>query len=83
MTHTDTPYDKLTHEDCIDGGEHSGTVEYRMPLSGTGESFPRCAGHWNDRLDLEDRLRRDYPDSPNPPGWFDPMAAGEHWDEDY
>jgi hypothetical protein len=35
------------------------------------------------RLDLEDRLRTDYPDTATPPEWFDPANAGEHWDEDY
>ena len=24
-----------------------------------------------------------YPDSPIPPKWFDPTAAGERWDDDY
>lgn len=69
---------------CINGPEFcSGGVQYRMPLSGTGRSFPRCDGHWNKRLEKEDQLRRDFPDSPVPPPWFDPMAAGETWDVDY
>lgn len=75
----------LTYDDCINGGEGgcSGLVEYRMPLSGTGKSFPRCDHHWAIRLKTQDRLRRDYPDSPIPPSWFDPAAAGETWDDDY
>ncbi|MGH3994723.1 MAG: hypothetical protein ACRDSN_19950 [Pseudonocardiaceae bacterium] len=60
----------------------AGPVEYRTALSGSGESFPRCDKHWEIRLDTEQRLRQDYPDSPNPPDWFDPANAGEHWDSD-
>lgn len=74
------PYamDELTNEDCISGPEFcSGRVEYRMTLSIA--SHPRCDKHWNDRLDLEQRLRRAYPDTDTPPAWFDPSYAGEHW----
>lgn len=79
-----TPTDKLTAEDCIAGPEFcSGRVEYRMALSGTGTPYPRCDNHWSDRLDLEQRLRRDYPDTDTPPSWFDPANAGEHWNDDY
>ncbi|MGH3540774.1 MAG: hypothetical protein ACRDTO_00115 [Mycobacterium sp.] len=87
MTSTQDP--ELVGLGCIsnpgDGSSDgcSGPVEYRMALSGTGQSYPRCAKHWDARLRTEDRLRRDYPDSPNPPQWFDPLAAGEHWDSDY
>lgn len=71
---------------CLDDygdGDCRGKVEYRMPLSATGKSFPRCDKHWGIRLDKQERLDRDYPDSPFAPSWFDPMNAGEHWDEDY
>lgn len=27
-------------------------------------------------------LRRDYPDSPIPPSWFDPANAGERWEDE-
>lgn len=60
-----------------------GPVEYRDALSGTGRSFPRCAKHWDERLDTQERLNRDYPDSPNPPAWFDESYAGERWSDDY
>lgn len=72
---------------CLDGysGERvcRGGVAYRMPLSGTGKSFPRCDAHWEDRLRTQERLDRDYPDSPNAPAWFDAGAIGEHWNDDY
>lgn len=76
MANTDEPLRCLEHsDDC------QGTVEYRMPLSGTGRAFPRCDYHWELRLDRQQSLN-EY-NSPTPPSWFDPSYAGEHWDEDY
>lgn len=60
-----------------------GRVEYRMPLSGTGRSFPRCGKHWSARLDVQYGIDRRYPDSPFAPAGFDPSYAGESWDDDY
>ena len=57
-----------------------GTVELRFPLSGTGQSFPRCARHWDDRLDEQERINNRYPQTA--PSDFDPYYAGESWDED-
>lgn len=68
---------------CLDErGENlcAGPVEYRTALSGTGRSFPRCEKHWSARLDREEELRRRYP--AHPPADFDPLFAGERWDED-
>lgn len=62
-------------------GTCSGPVEYRMALSGTGRSFPRCDKHWSDRLDEQDRINERYPVLA--PADFDPGYAGEHWDDDY
>jgi hypothetical protein len=74
---------ELTHADCLEGPEGcQGDVEHRMPLSGTGRAFPRCDKHWELRLDTQERINRDYPDSPIAPAWFDPAAAGERWDDD-
>lgn len=70
---------------CLDGPDGcSGTVEYRMALSGTGQPFPRCDGHWRQRLDVQDGINARYghPDSASPPAGFDPSYAGESWDED-
>lgn len=69
--------------DPDDPNRCDGAVHYRAPLSATGEPYPRCERHWSLRLQLEDRLRADYPDSDTPPAWFDPTAAGERWDSDY
>jgi hypothetical protein len=57
-----------------------GPVELRMPLSGTGRSFPRCTFHWERRLDLEDELNERYP--AQPPSDWSPLDAGEAWDEE-
>lgn len=68
---------------CLEHGPAcQGTVEYRMPLSGTGKSFPRCEHHWDKRLDQQAEINRKY-GSNVPPADFDPMYAGEHWDEEY
>lgn len=77
-------YDDDETPECLDGpAECQGAVEYRMALSGTGRSFPRCDKHWSDRLDVQEGIDRRYPDSPFPPSDFDPSYAGERWDEDY
>lgn len=69
--------------DCLDGPQGcEGRVEYRMALSATGKSFPRCDKHWTKRLAEQERINRNYPDSPSPPDWFDPAYAGESWDDD-
>jgi len=75
----------MTHQDCLEygSGDCEGAVEYRMSLTGSGMAFERCDFHWNLRLEREEELRRDYPDSPIAPSWFDPMDAGERWDDDY
>lgn len=64
---------------CLDEApDCGGAVEYRMPLSGTGRSFPRCDLHWSVRLDVQERINRRYPVSQ--PSDFDPSYAGESWD---
>lgn len=74
--------------ECLDGRGYAddttcaGTVEYRMPLSGTGKSFPRCDAHWSERLDIQQGIDERYPE--HAPSDFDPYYAGEAWgDEDY
>lgn len=66
-----------------DSGDCEGPVEWHSTDPGVRPAFPRCAFHWALRCGLEDRLRRDYPDSPMAPSWFDPANAGERWDDDY
>jgi hypothetical protein len=68
---------------CIERGFQNcaGPVEFRSPLSPTGRSFPRCEKHWNERLDKQDRINERYPH--NAPSDFDPLDAGERWDDEY
>lgn len=74
---------QVISEPCMDGPAGcDGPVAYRMPLSGTGQSFPRCQRHWFERLDRQAQIDRRYPDQPNAPADFDPTYAGEVWDDD-
>jgi hypothetical protein len=67
--------------ECLDSdSECQGAVEYRMALSGTGRSFPRCEKHWDDRLKVQEGINSRYPTMAPPD--FDPLYAGEQWDDD-
>lgn len=70
--------------ECLEGpGGCAGPVEMRWP--GYGEkSWPRCQRHGDARLLREEQARERYgdPDSPCPPSGFDPLDAGERWDDD-
>jgi hypothetical protein len=70
--------------ECLDSlkGDCRGEVAFRPSLTGTGTPIPRCEKHWHDRLDWQVEHSRVYPDSPIPPAWFDPEAAGEVWDDE-
>lgn len=73
----DLPDDELR---CLQAGpECSGSVEYRMALTDSDESFPRCGHHWTKRLELEEGLNQRYPRTP-PADWSH-YDAGEYWDE--
>jgi hypothetical protein len=81
--------DDTTTERCLDAGNGhtcTGAVRYRPALTSTGVNYPRCDAAWSARLDLQDRVRRDYPDSATPPSWFTAQGgeayANERWDED-
>lgn len=80
--HDEASAEYVCEDPCLDEymGNCSGTVEYRFALSGTGKSFPRCDGHWSERLDRQDEINKRYPDSPMAPSDFDPTFAGEVWD---
>jgi hypothetical protein len=71
--------------ECLDSWDGSNTcsgdIEYREALSGTGRSYPRCEKHWGERLDRQQEINERYP--VHAPADFDPMYAGERWDEDY
>lgn len=73
-------------EKCLSSHETDencrGELSVRRSAGGTCD-ITRCEAHWEERDVLDERLRRDYPNSPNPPDWFDPANAGETWDSDY
>ena len=68
---------------CLDEhkGDCEGMIEYRMPLTETGRAFPRCDKHWGERLDQQERINERYPMLA--PADFDPLYAGERWDDEY
>ncbi len=71
--------------ECLDAGSSTpceGPVEYRVAMSSTGRSFPRCEKHFDIAYRRFEETQRKY-GSPIAPKDFDPLYAGEHWDEDY
>jgi hypothetical protein len=68
---------------CIERqkGDCRGETIPRESLSGTGTPIERCDRHWDERLDWQAEHKQRYPDSPFAPAWFDPLDAGETWDE--
>jgi hypothetical protein len=76
------PEEELACLDDYGDGTCEGLVLYRMPLSGTGRSFPRCDWHWDARLAEQERINERYPT--HPPDDWSPYDAGEAWyEEDY
>lgn len=47
---------------CLDHyrGPCEGEVQYRIAMSGTGRSFPRCEHHFDLRWQTQQRISRDY-----------------------
>jgi hypothetical protein len=77
----DNAYDD--EPECLDAdhGGCNGEVEYRPAMSSTGRSFPRCALHFEWRLEQQREIEARYP--VHAPRDFDPLACGERWNEDY
>lgn len=54
----------LTYEDCLDfdpcGTDCAGAVEYRIAMSPTGRSFPRCDDHFESRWQEQERISSTY-----------------------
>lgn len=74
----------MTTIECLEENDDCrGQVAYHSTDPGVRPAFPRCEHHWSERIRQEEQHRVNYPDSPIPPAWFDPMNAGEHWDYDY
>jgi|TARA_B100001093_G_scaffold232871_2_gene223279 hypothetical protein len=64
-------------EDC------EGEVGYYVNPHNEWKAFPRCEKHHEAAVKAAAAIAERYPDTPNPPEWFDPSYAGEHWDSDY
>lgn len=67
---------------CLQHGpDCEGPVEYHMnPDRDDMKAFPRCRHHQDIRLRQAEETMRKYPI--NAPADFDPMYAGERWDEE-
>jgi hypothetical protein len=64
---------------CPDADEGCrGAVELRMALS--GKAFPRCDRHWEERVKTQEQINERYP--AQAPADFDPLFAGERWEEE-
>ncbi|AGT12718.1 hypothetical protein PBI_WHIRLWIND_122 [Mycobacterium phage Whirlwind] len=74
--------------DCLDShtGACQGDVSEYYALSGSGLTYPRCEHHYAEYVERVqprmDEIRERYPDTDQPPAWFDPTYAGERWNED-
>lgn len=68
---------------CLQQGpDCQGQVEYHLnPDRDDLKTFPRCEFHQQKRLDQAAETMRKYPKIA--PADFDPMDAGETWDEEY
>lgn len=68
--------------ECLDGPDGcGGPVELRWP--GYGEKrWPRCERHGEERVAREEEnIARYAPDGPVAPEGFDPLDAGESWED--
>ncbi|MBU8820957.1 hypothetical protein KL864_34420 [Mycolicibacterium goodii] len=77
--------ERFDSDECLDGPVGCrGEVSEYLALSGSGERYPRCEGHYAayvERLQPQiDAINRRYPVMA--PADFDPYYAGESWDED-
>lgn len=56
-----------------------GVVDYHT-LDGL-KFWPRCEAHQAQRVERYENSIEKEAQSSSPPSWFDPMAAGESWEE--
>jgi hypothetical protein len=75
----------MEQTECLEErqGGCAGPVVGRPSYAGTGTPIYRCTHHDEVAYRKFEEARNRYPDSSTPPGWFDPTAAGESWDEEY
>lgn len=69
--------------ECADGPgrECEGPVTWNSLDPGVRPANPYCRGHWYARCRRDQEIRERYPY--HAPADFDPMYAGEYWDDDY
>jgi hypothetical protein len=69
--------------ECLEGPDGCrGAVAMRWPGYGDRD-WPRCEHHGDAREARErDNISRYAPDGPGAPVGFDPVAAGERWDDE-
>lgn len=80
----DAGVEHLPAHACVDhpSGDCSGPVAYHTVPARDASPVARCDHHWARRLARWEQSIERYEDSPVPPAWFDPSAAGERWDDD-
>jgi hypothetical protein len=69
--------------ECLDDyqGDCQGPVGYfSNPYSDSFKSWPRCEHHFDIFVDRQREIAQRYPF--NAPSDFDPLYAGERWEED-
>lgn len=69
----------MTNIECLDSSDYDecgGTVEYRIAMSPTGISYPRCEVHFEQRWESQQRISRDY----GVPTYY---YGDEGYDDDY
>lgn len=69
--------------ECLDGHNEDceGPVEYHQnPYSYSFRAWPRCNKHYLDYVARQQDIAQRYPH--NAPSDFDPMYAGERWEDD-
>lgn len=81
MAPDDEPLECLDGHPGADDDACEGAVELRYPMSPTGRWFPRCEKHYEKRLEIQEGINQRYPT--HQPADFDPLYAGERWDDDY
>lgn len=69
--------------ECLDdySGDCAGPIEYHSnPYSDSYKAWPRCEKHYLDYIERMQDIAQRYP--VNAPSDFDPLYAGERWEDD-
>lgn len=69
-------------EDHWETGPCNGPVDEYAALSGSGNTFARCDGHYDAYRARMERINTQWPVTDQAPPWFDPTLARETWHED-